>query len=286
QYAAQAPLCFLPPLLCQRVFTRFLQGMERLDSLNSGSVFLGSYIHKALVILFNSLLVEEYLACHDNAEGLKLTTPLSSDNIFIQNFRKVADAEALATDSGPVNLPSGRYPLTRLVMACPLWRFYVKPDAAQQDREQNAKIVFCMLENFWPGQHIVDDPVVYLDGYKFENLYYIYNTFAVRRSLWLPYDLRTERGKAMNMPKRPKKIVTKTLLDATQGAIETGILTKEMLKKMDDGTDDFAKKVFNLFYHPYPSMERLWANATAATKKAILKGLREIINEDKAGNTK
>ena len=295
QCAAQAPLCFLPPLLCQRVFTRFLQGMERLDSLNSGRVFLGSYIHKALVILFNSLLVEEYLACHDNAEGLKLTTPLSSDDIFIQNFRKVADAEALATDSGPVNLPSGRYPLTRLVMACPLWRFYVKPDAAQQDREQNAKIVFCMLESFWPGQH-VDDPVIYLDGYRFENLYYIYNTFAIRRNLGLTYDLRTKQGKAMEMPERPKKIMTKTLVDAfrevvhpktlTKEVVDSKTLTKDELKAMDDGTDDFAKKVFNLFYLSCPSTERLWTSATDATKKTILKDLRDIINGDKAGNTK
>lgn len=385
QYAAQ-PLCFLPPLLCQRVFTRFLQGMERLDSLNNGSVFLGSYIHKALVILFNSLLVEEYLACHDNAEGLNLTTPLSSDNIFIQNFRKVADAEALGEDSGPVNLPSARYPLTRLVMACPLWSFYVKPaytpqnkaeetseqkptpedtpqnkadqapeqdskqdatpqnnadQAPEQDSKQentsqnkeeqspeqtstpenianttgdqkckqNTKIVFCMLKSFWPEQdptedaddnvnsthdskdittnpkYTTDDIVSYLNG-SFNNLYYIYNTLAIRRRLGLTYDLRTERGKAMEMSEHPQKIMTKTLVDAFREVVHSKTLTKDELKAMDDGTNDFAKKAFNKLYIPCPSTERLWANATDATKKAILKGLRDIINEDKAGNTK
>lgn len=188
-YAAQASLCFLPPVLCKRVFRRFLNGMKNLDKINSSKIFLGNYIHKSLVILFNSLLVEEYIACHDNVDGLALKTPLSSDDIFMRNFRKVAELEQIETKNDPAKLPSAKYPLTQLVMTCPLWSFYLKPDKDDQS-------IYKKEQYFWSKYIDKEDPVIYLDEkYQFNNLYYIYNTIAIRRKIDLDIDIITNSGK-------------------------------------------------------------------------------------------
>lgn len=277
-YANQSSSCFIPPVLCERVFKRFLFGMERLNKVNSNEIFLGSYIHKSLIILFNALLVEEYLACHDKADGLNLTTPLSSDDIFIQNFRKVAEVEHTETEFDPTELPSSRYPLTRLVMACPLWSFYLKPD------DQDSKSASRMLKCFWPNRINNEDQIIYIDAeHKFDSLYYIYNALAIRRKLDLKFDLRTTLGEQLVLPKNPQKIMSKTLLDALKQAMNTELLSKDKLKEIDDGTENFAKEAFNLLYNDYPSANRLWSNAAANTKRSFLKGLKDILANDKAG---
>lgn len=269
-YAEQSSICFSPSVLCERIFIRFQYGMERLNSFNSSDIFLGSYIHKALVIFFNVLLIEEYIAYHGKVDGLNLTTPLSSDNIFIQNFRKVAEVEQLDTDLDPALLPSALYPLTRLVMACPLWSFYVKPD------EQDVKSIFRMLKCFWPNYTDKNDQIIYIDEqHCFDNLYYIYNALAIRRRLVFDFDLRTELGKKMDVMKNPKKLISKTLLEALELAIEKNELKREELEEMDDGTEDFGKKAFHLLYTVCPSTERLWASARD-TRQRFLKGLRSI----------
>lgn len=276
-YANKASVCFLPPVLCERVFKRFLYGMERLNSVNSSDIFLGSYIHKAIIILFNALLVEEYLACHDEADGLSLKTPLASDEIFIQNFCKISEVETKGTDFDPAKLPLDRYPLTRLVMACPLWSFYVKPD------EQDSKSVLRMLKCFWPDG-INKDQIVYIDkAHQFANLYYIYNALAIRRRLDLNIDLRTELGKGLNVPPNPPQITRKNLTDALKQISKTNSLTMSFLGTLDDGTENFAKEAFNLLYTECPSTERLWTKATVSTKQAFLKELRALVSNDKTG---
>lgn len=278
-YADQAPLCFLPPVLCERVFRRFLHGMERLDDINSGEIFLGNYIHKSLVILFNSLLVEEYIACHDNVDGLDLKTPLSSDDIFMRNFRKVAELEQIEVKNDLKKLPPAKYPLTRLVMACPLWSFYVKPD------DQTSESISDMLQCFWPEYIDQMDPVIYLDKkYQFDNLYYLYNALAIRRKIGkidLDIDLRTDLGKQVNVPKNPPKIILKTLVDAFKQAIVENKLTKRKLVELNDGTENFAKKAFNLLYIISPSTDQLWSEATTSTKNRLLKTLRDMLGTDK-----
>lgn len=277
-YINKFSACFLPPVLCERVFKRFLFGMERLNQVNSNEVFLGSYIHKSLIILFNALLVEEYLACHDKADGLNLTTPLSSDDIFMQNFRKVSEVEHIETEFDPTELSSTRYPLTRLVMACPLWSFYLKPD------DQDPKSVSRMLKCFWPERINNEEQIIYIDTeHKFNSLYYIYNALAIRRKLDLKFDLRTTLGEQLDIPKNPQKIMSKTLLDAFKQAMNTELLSKDKLKEIDDGTENFAKEAFNLLYNDYPSANRLWSNAAANTKRSFLKGLKDILANDKAG---
>lgn len=274
-YADQASLCFLPPVLCERVFRRFLHGMERLDDINSGEIFLGNYIHKSLVILFNSLLVEEYIACHDNVDGLDLRTPLSSDDIFMRNFRKVEELEQIETENDPVKLPSAKYPLTQLVMACPLWIFYIKQD-------KDDKGIFGILQDFWKECVEKLGKVIYLDEqYQFDNLYYLYNALAIRRKIDLDIDLRTDLGKQVNVPKNPKKIMPKTLVDAFKQAIAEN-KTREELEGKDDGTENFAKEALELLYITSPSTEHLWSKATTSTKNRLLKTLREMLGTNRS----
>lgn len=294
-YADTASVCFLPPVLCERVFKRFLFGMERLNNVNSSNIFLGSYIHRSIVILFNALLVEEYLAGHDDIDGLNLKTPLSSDDIFIKNIRKVAAVEKLETGTAPAKLSPEKYPLTRLVMACPLWSFYIKPD------DETPESISDMLQCFWPDHVDHMDQVSYLDTeHQFDNLYYIYNALAIRRKIGLqlapkteqrkfwerpqPPDLRTNLGKHLELSPNPPKIVSNTLLEALKQAIKDGILTKAALKELDDGTDNFAKKVFKLLYIECPGTEQLWTKATGYTKQTFLKALRTFLANDSTGN--
>lgn len=278
-YADKDSLCFLPPVLCERVFKRFLNAMERLNNVNSSDIFLGSYIHKSIVILFNALLVEEYLACHDETDGLNLKTPLASDDIFMQNLHTVYEAEKLGGDSDPTRLPPDRYPLTRLVMACPLWRFYVKPD------DKAPESISGMLQRFWPDYFDQMGQVTYIDEqHHFDNFYYIYNALAIRRRIVMNVDLRTTLGEQVNVPPNPQKIVSKTLVEAFELAIQEGLLTKDKLAEMDDGTEDFAKSALNLLYISVPSIETLWSKAAGRTRQAILNGLRKILGNDTAGN--
>lgn len=278
-YADKTSLCFLPPVLCERVFKRFLNAMERLNNINSSDIFLGSYIHKSIVILFNALLVEEYLAYHGKADGLNLKTPLASDDIFIQNLHTVFEAEKLGRDSDPTRLPPDRYPLTRLVMACPLWRFYVKPD------DKAPESISGMLQRFWPEHFDQMGQVTYIDEqHHFDNLYYIYNALAIRRRIVMDGDLRTPLGMQVDIPQNPQKIMSKTLVDALEQAIQEGLLTKDKLAEMDDGTEDFAKSALNLLYISVPSIETLWSKAAAKTRRTILNDLREILGNDTAGN--
>lgn len=276
-YADQAPLCFLPPVLCERVFRRFLYGMERLDNnLNSGEIFLGNYIHKSLVILFNSLLVEEYIACHDNVDGLDLKTPLSSDDIFMRNLRKVAEVEQIKIENDLAKLPSAKYPLTQLVMTCPLWSFYIKQD-------KDDKGIFGILQDFWKECVEKLGKVIYLDEqYQFDNLYYLYNALAIRRKIDLDIDLRTDLGKQVNVPKNPKKIMPKTLVDAFKQAIAENKLSREALEGKDDGTENFAKEALELLYITSPSTEHLWSKATTSTKNRLLKTLREMLGTNRS----
>lgn len=277
-YADQAPLCFLPPVLCERVFRRFLHGMERLDDINSGEIFLGNYIHKSLVILFNSLLVEEYIACHDNVDGLDLTTPLSSDDIFMRNFRKVAELEQIEVKNDLKKLPPAKYPLTRLVMACPLWSFYVKPD------DQTSESISDMLQCFWPEYIDQMDPVIYLDKkYQFDNLYYLYNALAIRRKIDLDIDLRTKLDKQVKVPKNSQDSILKTLVDAFKQAIAENKLSREELKGKDDGTENFGKVALELLYIISPSTKHVWSKATPRTKNRLLKTLRDMLGTDRIG---
>lgn len=279
EYADKASLCFLPPVLCERVFKRFMSGMERLNEVSNNKIFLGSYIHKSIVILFNALLVEEYLACHDETDGLNLKTPLASDDIFIQNLHTVFEAEKLGGDSDPTRLPPDRYPLTRLVMACPLWRFYVKPD------DKAPESISDMLQRFWPDHFDQTGQVTYIDEqHHFDNLYYIYNALAIRRRIVMDGDLRTPLGIQVDVPQNPQKIMSKTLVDALEQAIQEGLLTKDKLAEMDDGTKDFAKSAFNLLYFSVPGTDALWRKAAGRTRPAILNGLRKILGNDTAGN--
>ena len=279
-YANPQNACFLSPTLCERIFTRFLQGMERLNSVNSNDIFLGSYIHKSLVILFNSLLVEEYLSVYNNAEGLNLTTPLSSNTIFLQNLRKSFEKEGLETRLDPSKLPPKKYPLTRLVMSCPLWRYYIKPD------EQEAESIQRMLTCFWQNHDVQKNPVEYIDErYKFDSLYYIYNIVAIRRSLFIEYDIRTDIGSELDIHKNPRKFIIKTMRETLARAVEQKLPIEYLLTDFSDGDEDIAKRFFNLLYLPCQSAENLWNNASEANKRALRRNLEDIFGKPKVSRS-
>ena len=214
--------------------------------------------------------VEEYLAAYNNAEGLNLTTPLSSNTIFLQNLRKVFEKEDLGTHLDPAKLPPAKYPLTRLVMACPLWQYYVKPD------EQEAESILRMLEYFWLDHDAQKMPVEYIDErYKFDNLYYVYNILAIRRSLFIEYDIRTDIGIKLDAPTNPRKLNTKSMRDTATQAVKIGFSALQRVSDSADGDDDIAKRFLNLLYLPCPSREKLWNNASASSKQALRGYLEE-----------
>lgn len=142
-----------------------------------------------------------------------------------------------------------------------------------------------MLQRFWLGSIDQFCQVTYMEEqHHFDNLYYIYNALAIRRRIVMDVDLRTSLGMQVDVPPNPPKIVSKTVLEAFDLAIQEGLLTKDELAEMDDGTDDFAKSALNLLYISVPSTDALWIKAAGRTRQAILNGLRKILGNDTAGN--
>ena len=203
-YTSQSNMFFTPTSLCVHVFSRFLHGMERLNNTSNNEIFLGKYIHRALVIFFNSLLVEEYIVCNKSmTTGLNLTTPLSSDNIFLKNVTHAFGAKDINAISFENTIK--KYPLTSLVLSCPIWVFYVKyvkngtkrePDIKQTSNE-NA--VHDIMAKFISDTIKIKNPelskkykekgpqIIYKKGsaekQTLYNLYDILNSLAISRKL-------------------------------------------------------------------------------------------------------
>ena len=203
RYTSQSNMFFTPTSLCVRVFSRFLHGMERLNNTSNNEIFLGKYIHRSLVIFFNSLLVEEYIACNKGmTKGLNLTTPLSSDDIFLKNVTHAFDTKDINAISFENTIK--KYPLTSLVLSCPLWFFYIKP---KDDKKNTDNTVIGIVEKFI-AYTIKETKSALGDKYNlensirtkifyskerpensspaaFNNLYYILNSLAISRNLHL-----------------------------------------------------------------------------------------------------
>lgn len=261
--ARQFVMHFTPTILCMRFFDKFLQGMERLNGINAGEIFLGNFIHRSLVILFNSLLIEEHVVYRGNAEGLNLTTPLSSDDIFIRNVEYIS-GERLNADTMDTALRAlDNYPVTRLIMSCPLWLLYVRP-------EQKSRSVAALLNGF-SARHgfalfatktagLEDDDrdmgVHYGGkGAAFTNFYYLLNAMAIPRKVEISLsadliasaeDPRTELGLKYDMPtgKRRTNLAPK-IITAIEAEDE---LRQEFGEKMESLNNADVKRLLQRFY--------------------------------------
>ena len=197
-YTSQLNMFFTPTSLCRRVFSRFLHGMERLNNTSNNEICLGKYIHRALVIFFNSLLVEEYIVCNKGmTTGLNLTTPLSSDNIFLKNVTHAFGNKDIKEI--PFENTIKKYPLTSLVLSCPLWFFYMKQeyDIKQKINEHSVNYIVTRFigntieknNSKLSKKYKEERPkIIYKKGdaekqIVFENLYNILNSIAISRKL-------------------------------------------------------------------------------------------------------
>lgn len=277
---------FTPTILCMRIFNRFLQGMERLNGINAGEIFLGNFIHRSLVILFNSLLIEEHVVYRGNAEGLNLTTPLSSDDIFIRNIEYIS-GERLNADNSDTSLWAlADYPLTQLIMSCPLWLFYVRP-------EQKSRSVAALLNGFssrygfvlFPAEAdemVIDsrDTAIHYGsrGVTFDNFYYLLNAMAIPRKIEValptarlasPEDPRTGLGLKYDMPtgKRRTNLAPK-IITAIEAEDELREEFGENMKSLDNAD---VKRLLQNFYTTIPSS---WLSQRS------LRELRKILIEE------
>lgn len=197
RYTSQSNMFFTPTSLCVRVFSRFLHGMERLNNTSNNEIFLGKYIHRTLVIFFNSLLVEEYIACNNGTtKGLNLTTPLSSDNIFLNNFTYIFGDKDIKEIFSEKTIQ--KYPLTSLVLSCPLWFFYIKPQTKlYKNVTQSIKYSIEKNDLELSKKYEEESQITYkkrLPEKKeaFYNLYYILNSLAISRKLQLHKEERNK----------------------------------------------------------------------------------------------
>ena len=283
-YTRDSTIYSTPLLLCVRIFSRFLQGLERLNSINGNKVFLGSYIHRALVIFFNSILVEEHIACFGNASGLSLATPLVKDDIFIYNYKHVNSINKRNLEENNLNTD---YPLTRLVLSCPLWLLYIKPEKQGVNMMSILnRFKLNMLRGLNSNINIknrdIDMNVVYGDkNAEFKNFYDLLNALAIQRKLEISTsaerkestkDIRSDLGWNYNFPQ--EKRITQ-LAEKIMEAIRTEPrLNKKYEGQIEYLDEEGLKQLLTCFYDKiYP--EWLTPQSLHDLKKSLIEEYRK-----------
>ncbi len=293
-YSKDSVIYSTPSLLCIRIFSRFLQGLERLNGINSSNVFLGNYIHRSLVIFFNSILVEEYIACFGNGRGLNMTIPLVKDDIFIYNYKYIIEKETNKTSENKKLFDEkclkNHYPLTRLIISYPLWLLYIKPD--EQDNgvvsilkeigqvtsaTQHSQTAIPTVSDAGINMNIVygDNNVI------FKNFYDLLNALAIQRKVEISVadkvktyyeDTRTELGRNYDLPRGKRRI---HLAEKMMEAIRTESDLKEKYgSRIESLDDEELKELLSYFYDTiYP--EWLTSQALQELKKYMLEEYRK-----------
>lgn len=120
------PKC-VPPHLIGKAATRSFYAMRDLDDkrLNDDSHNLGEAMHRRIIIVLNSILVEE---AKENLEVFKLSNnnPAEADDIFIDNLNKISKL----CDNDKKKLSFSNW-----VLSCPLFLLYINPIIEDKEKK-------------------------------------------------------------------------------------------------------------------------------------------------------
>lgn len=119
----QCPSC-VPPHLIGKIATRAFYAMRNLDdrALSSEESNLGDAMHRRIVIVMNSALVED---AKENLDQFTLSNnnPLEKNTIFINNLKKVNE----------ISKEWKKMEFSRWLLACPLLLLYLNIEALQEE---------------------------------------------------------------------------------------------------------------------------------------------------------
>lgn len=125
------PKC-VPPHLIGKIATRAFYAMRNLDDKESSydNVDLGDAVHKRIVIVMNSVLVED---AKENLKTFNLSNnnPAEKETIFISNLDKIACLQQTCTEEEINN----QMEFSRWLLACPLFLLYLNPNNNEMQNE-------------------------------------------------------------------------------------------------------------------------------------------------------
>lgn len=125
------PKC-VPPHLIGKIATRAFYAMRNLDNKESSydNVDLGDAVHKRIVIVMNSVLVED---AKENLKTFNLSNnnPAEKETIFISNLDKIACLQQTCTEEEINN----QMEFSRWLLACPLFLLYLNPNNNEMQNE-------------------------------------------------------------------------------------------------------------------------------------------------------
>lgn len=175
------------PLLCSRIMKRFFMSLRNINSeISNKEIFIGMYIHRCLVAIFNSILIEEFLLNIKNKEfSINLANAITDDKIFINNLSKIYNLATHLKVDNIMDFFHDRLPLFTFVFTCPLWGLYLK------NRDENGKEIlneaYAEYMKLQEGskadiQESYKVILIYGDNQKeFSNLYYPLNSLVIQK---------------------------------------------------------------------------------------------------------
>lgn len=108
---------FVSPSVMGKIFTRFFYATNKMDEELSDVKTIGEWIHRMVVVFMHSVVVVEASEKLRNAGGmLDQRNPTNKDTIFINNLEKINKIKQ-----------KDNLRFSRWLLACPLFKVYMKP---------------------------------------------------------------------------------------------------------------------------------------------------------------
>ncbi|NDV69341.1 P-loop NTPase fold protein [Dysgonomonas sp. 25] len=121
------------PHLLGKISTRFFYSLSNIEG-KSGAENLAESIHARIIILMNSILVEDAKENLKNVNGLNINNPNYKSTIFINNLKAIkAIIDKNNTDKTKVSID---LTFSKWILSCPLFLLYLNPN----DKDQNDKL--------------------------------------------------------------------------------------------------------------------------------------------------
>lgn len=123
----------ISPHLLGKISTRFFYSLGNIEG-KGGAENLAESIHARIIILMNSILVEDAKENLKNVKGLNINNPNYKSTIFINNLKAVtAIIDKNNTDKTKVSID---LTFSKWIISCPLFLLYLNLD----DKDQNDKL--------------------------------------------------------------------------------------------------------------------------------------------------
>ncbi|MBQ2882343.1 MAG: hypothetical protein IJE43_00995 [Alphaproteobacteria bacterium] len=137
----KCPSC-VPSHLIGKIATRAFYAMRSIDDKKVKSPNLGDAMHRRIVAVMNSILVED---AKENLENSKLSNnnPIESSQIFSLNLEKLTESEM------------GKLHFSRWMLSCPLFLLYLNPKE-QVKGDENANNIWEKLSSYLEIYKTVD----------------------------------------------------------------------------------------------------------------------------------